>query len=314
MEPLVSVIIPTYNRADYLKLALKSVLEQTYKNIEVIVADDGSMDNTAEVVADFNDPRVKYFYQRNTGLPAVTRNRGLREASGEYVAFLDSDDMWQPEKLEIQVEYLRNQPDYHLAYSNAWIIDETDARKGLIMDLELFKEGEIFKYLVKYNFIPQLTVLMKRKVFDEIGFFNEDPTLRAVEDYEYWLRVALRHKIGFVKEPLAMYRVHSGGMSRAANLAPAQQKILFSLLEDPSVPNKNKIEERVYELYYPSAMYNWTNSANVTAKKELRKYLSYNLRHANLTNVFKALRFGVLFNFKYNNLKRIKNWILNQRS
>jgi glycosyltransferase involved in cell wall biosynthesis len=212
MEPLVSVIIPTYNRADYLKLALKSVLEQTYKNIEVIVVDDGSMDNTAEVVADFNDPRIKYFYQKNTGLPAATRNRGLREASGEYIAFLDSDDLWLPEKLEIQVDYLRNQPDYHLAYSNAWIIDETGARKGLIMDLELFKEGKIFKDLVKYNFIPQLTVLMKRKVFDEIKFFNEDPALRAVEDYEYWLRVALRrYKIGFVKEPLAIYRAHSGG-------------------------------------------------------------------------------------------------------
>ena len=314
MEPLVSVIIPTYNRAEYLKLALKSVLEQTYKNIEVIVADDGSMDNTAEVVADFNDPQIKYFYKKNTGLPAATRNLGLREASGEYIAFLDSDDMWLPEKLEIQVEYLREHPEYHLAYSNAWIIDGTGVRKGLIMDLELFKEGEIFKDLVKCNFIPQLTVLMKREVFDDIGFLNEDPALRAVEDYEYWLRVALRYKIGFVKEPLAMYRVHSEGVSREMNLAPAQQKTLFSLLEDPSVPNKNEIMERVYELYYPSAMYNWKNSAILTAKKELKKYLRYNFRHLHLINCFKALRFGVLFNFKYNNLKRIKDMVLKPRT
>jgi glycosyltransferase involved in cell wall biosynthesis len=287
MEPLVSVIIPTYNRADYLKLVLKSVLEQTYKNIEVIVADDGSTDNTAEVVADFNDPRIKYFYQRNTGLPAATRNLGLREVSGEYIAFLDSDDLWLPKKLEIQVEYLRNHPEYYLVYSNAWIIDETGARKGLIANLELFKEGEIFNNLVKYNFIPQLTVLMKRKVFEEIGFFNEDPALRAVEDYEYWLRVALRHKIGFVKEPLAMYRAHSGGMSRAANLAHAEQKILFSLLEDPSVPNKNEIMERVYELYYPSALYNWKNSAKLTAKEDFKKYLVWSIRNFKIKDIVK---------------------------
>jgi hypothetical protein len=92
-------------------------------------------------------------------------------------------------------------------------------------------------------------------------------------------------------------------MSRAANLAQAQQKILFSLLEDPSVPNKNDIMERVYELYYPSAMYNWTNSANVAAKKELKKYMRYNFRHLHLMTVFRALLFWILFNFKYNNLK-----------
>ena len=314
MAPAVSVIIRTYNRAVLLQQAIQSVLGQTFQDFEIIVVNNSSTDNTIEVVKSFKDERIRIINTRNKGIIAKSRNVGLKESQGDYIAFLDDDDLWCPEKLEIQVEYLRKHPEYYLVYSNAWIIDETGARKGLIMDLELFKEGEIFKYLVKCNFIPQLTVLMKREVFDNIGFFNEDHSVVPVDDYEYWLRVALQYKIGFVEEPLARYRVHSGGMSRAANLAPAQQKILFSLLEDPSVPNKNKIEERVYELYYPSAMYNWTNSANVAAKKELREYLSYNLRHANLTNVFKALRFGVLFNFKYSNLKRIKNWILNQRS
>ena len=314
MESLVSVIIPTYNRADYLKLALKSVLEQTHKNIEVLVADDGSTDNTAEIVLSFNEPRIKYFYQKNTGTPGAARNFGLRKASGDYVAFLDDDDMWLPEKLEIQVDYLRKHPEYYLVYSNAWIIDENGVRKGLLVKSESFKEGEIFEELVKSNFIPQPTVLMRRDIFENIGFFNENPSLKAVADYEYWLRVSLHFKIGFVKEPLAMYRVHSKAMSREINSAKLDQKILFSLINDPLVPDTNKIVERFYELYYPSAMYNWTISANVAAKKELKKYLRYNLRHLHLINVFRALLFWVLCNFKYNNLKRIKDMVLKPRS
>ena len=289
MGSLVSVIIPTYNRAAYLKLALKSVLEQTYKNIEVIIADDGSTDNTAEVVAGFNDPRIKHFYQRNTGLPAAARNLGLREASGEYIAFLDSDDMWLPKKLELQVEYLREHPEYHLVYSNARIINEKGIRKGLLLKSESLKEGEIFEELIKTNFIPQLTVLMKREVFENIGFLNEDPSLRAVEDYEYWLRVALRYKIGFVKEPLAMYRVHSGGIAHTTNGARLSQKILSSLLSSSSVPNKDKIVERIYGLYCYSAIHNWKMQDKLAAKEDFKKYLIWNIKNFKIINIFKVL-------------------------
>ena len=289
MEPLVSVIIPTYNRADYLKLALKSVMEQTYKKIEVIVTDDGSTDNTAEVVTSFNDTRIKYFYQKNTGLPAAARNLGLREASGEYIAFLDDDDMWLPEKLELQVGYLREHSKYHLVYSNAWIIDENGVWDGLLLKSESFKEGGIFEELVKTNFIPQLTVLMKRKVFENIGFLNEDSSLIATEDYEYWLRVALHYKIGFVKEPLAMYRVHSGGASQTVNGARLSQKALSSLLSGSSVPNKDKIVETIYGLYCYSAIHNWKNSDKLAAKEDFKKYLIWNIKKFKIINIFKVL-------------------------
>ena len=290
MEPLVSVIIPTYNRADYLKLALKSVLEQTYKNIEVIVADDGSTDNTAEVVADFNDPRIKYFYQKNTGLPAATRNLGLQEASGELIAFLDSDDMWLPKKLEIQVEYLHKHPEYFLVYSNAWIINENGVRDGLLLKSGSFKEGEIFEELVKTNFIPQLTILMKRDVFEKVGFLNEDPFIIAAEDYEYLLRVSLYYKIGFIKEPLAMYRKHSVNLHLTINGARVAQKILSSQANDSSVPNKNKILERIYELYLYSAIYNWKNSAKLDAIEDLKKYLVWSVRTFKIKSVMKTVR------------------------
>ena len=296
MEQLISVIIPTYNRAEYLKLALKSVLEQTYKNIEIIVADDGSTDNTAEVVADFNDPQIKYFYQKNTGLPAAVRNLGLREASGDYIAFLDSDDMWLPEKLELQVEYLHKHPKYQLVYSNAWIIDENGVREGLLDKIESSKEGKNFGELVRGNFIPQLTVLMKREVLKKIGFFNEDPSIRAAEDYEYWLRVALHYKIGFVKEPLAMYRVHSMMVSHGINHAKSTQKVLFSLINDPLVPNKNEVMERIYELYYSSAVYNWKNSDKLAAIEDFKKYLVWSIRNFKIKDLMnKAITMSYSF-------------------
>jgi glycosyltransferase involved in cell wall biosynthesis len=155
MSPKVSVIIPTYNRALLLREAIQSVLDQTFQDFEIIVVNNYSIDNTIDVVKSFEDERIKVINIRNNGIIAKSRNRGLKESRGNYLAFLDSDDRWLPEKLEIQVEYLRNHLEYHLVYSNAWIIDGTGVRKGLIMDLELFKEGEIFKDLVKCNFIPQ---------------------------------------------------------------------------------------------------------------------------------------------------------------
>ena len=308
MESLVSVIIPTYNRADYLKLALKSVIEQTYKNIEVIVVDDGSTDHTAEVIASFNNSRIKYFYQENTGLPAAGRNLGLRECSGAYIAFLDSDDMWHPEKLEKQVRYLCEHPQYYLVYSNAWIIDDFELQKGLLLKSGTLKQGKIFRKLINGNFIPVMTVLMRREVFENVGFFNEDYSIRAAEDYEYWLRIALHYKFGFIDEPLAMYRKHSGSTISKANSAQLGQKVLSLFLNNPHVPDgyKKDIVAEIHELYYQSAWYYWSKSEKLLAKKELKKYLSYNFRHVYLINVFKALCFWVLFNFDYHSSKTIR--------
>ena len=296
MDSLVSVIIPTYNRAEYLKLALKSVLEQTYKNIEVIVVDDGSTDKTSEVVANFNDSRVKYFYQKNTGLPAVPRNLGMQKASGEYIAFLDDDDMWLSEKLKLQIDYLRKHPEYYLVYSDVWIIDENGVRKELLSKTKSFSEGEVFVELTGDDFIPQLTVFMKREVFENIGFFNEDPTLRAVEDYEYLLRVALRYKIGFVKEPLAMYRVHPGGTINKMNAAKLRQKVLSSLLDDPLVPDTIKVEESIYDQCFRAADYYWQNSDKLAAMNELKKYFVWSIRYFKIRNITKnVIRMPYLF-------------------
>ena len=289
MTPVVSVIIRTYNRALMLQKAIQSVLDQTFQDFEIIVVNNYSTDDTIEVVRSFNDERIRIINIRNEGIIAKSHNVGLKESHGDYIAFLDDDDLWCPEKLELQVEYLRKRPQYYLVYSNAWRIDENCVRKGLLLKSESFKGGEIFEEVVKTNFIPQLTVLMKREVYENIGFFNEDPSLNPVDDYEYWLRVALHYKIGFVKEPLAMYRVHSGAMGIGINFAELAQKVLSSMLSGSPVPNKDKIVETIYGLYCYSAIHNWENSAKLAAKEDFKKYLIWSIKNFEIINIFKAL-------------------------
>lgn len=303
MSPEVSVIIPTYNRALLLQKAIQSVLDQTFQDFEIIVVNNYSEDNTIEVVKSFNDERIKIINIRNEGIIAKSRNRGLKESGGNYIAFLDSDDMWLPEKLELQVGHLREHPQYYLVYSNArYIVSgrgakgegrrakgretsnlDTWIQKGLLIKPGTLRQGNVFKAFVNGNFfMPQLTVLMKREVFETVGFFTENPSAIAAEDYEYWLRVTLRYKIGFVDKPLALYREHSDSLIHSTykgNFAHLSQKGLSLFLESSTVPEvyKNDIEARIHELYFMSALYYWKASEKELAKKDLGKFLD--LRH-----------------------------------
>ena len=165
MAPVVSVIIRTYNRALLLQKAILSVLNQTFQDFEIIVVNNYSTDNTIEVVRSFNDERIRIINIRNKGIIAKSHNVGLKESHGDYIAFLDDDDLWCPEKLEIQVAYLRKHPEYYLVYSNAWFIDENGVRDGVLEKSESLKDVKIFEDIVRYNCIPLLTVLMKKEVY-----------------------------------------------------------------------------------------------------------------------------------------------------
>ncbi|MBU4140009.1 MAG: glycosyltransferase, partial [Euryarchaeota archaeon] len=164
MQPTVSVIIPTFNRANYLKNSVQSVLSQTIKDLEIIVINNYSTDNTLEVISAFNDERIKIINFKNGGVIARSRNQGMLQSSGKYISFLDDDDLWSPDKLEIQIKYMEAHPIYGLVYSNAIIIDDDGNRKGLLIDQKKAKQGRIFLELLGGNFIPILTVLMKREL------------------------------------------------------------------------------------------------------------------------------------------------------
>ncbi len=212
--PKVSVIIPTYNRASYLKEAVQSVLDQTYRNFELIIVDDGSTDNTEEVVASFTDDRIRYIKKNNEGHAGKTRNVGLENARGEYIAFLDDDDVWLPEKLELQIKTMMEHPEFKASYTLYSIVGTGEQRKIHMHPKQNLQQGNIFNDLIKYGAIVCTpSICLHKDVIKKVGKFAEIPELRSGQDYDLWLRIA--HVFDFICIPreLVIVRFHSGSVS-----------------------------------------------------------------------------------------------------
>ena len=192
----ISVIIPTWNRADRLANALQSVFAQSRPPAEVIVVDDGSTDDTRRLVhSQFRDAR--YIYQQNKGVSSA-RNTGIQAASGDWIALLDSDDRWQPDKLEQQCEHLRARPDYKICHSDEiWI---RNGRRVNPMKKHAKQGGHIFRHCLPLCAISPSAVLIHRDLFKEIGLFDE--RLPACEDYDLWLRICALHPVLYIDKPL----------------------------------------------------------------------------------------------------------------
>lgn len=197
MSPKVSVIIPTFDRAPLLRRALLSVAAQTLDALEVIIVDDGSTDDSAKVVDEFDGAGWKYFWQENRGVSAA-RNRGIYAAQAEWIALLDSDDEWAPEKLAQQLAFHDRHPQLKVSQSEElWLRDGEPLRPQA---KHKKRAGWIFAELLKICLISPSAVFIHRSVFDRVGFFDEQ--LPACEDYELWLRIALRYEIGLLPEVL----------------------------------------------------------------------------------------------------------------
>lgn len=206
--PKVSVIIPTYNYGRYLIEAVESVLNQTYKDFELIVVDDGSTDNTREVLKPYLH-RLRYMYQENQGISAA-RNRGFQESTGEYIAYLDADDVWLPEKLAKQIPLLDEDPSLGFVCGATHEMDQD----GKIFHLrnKPRRSEDTFESLFRKNFIPTLTVVIRRSCLETVGGF--DTSLPLSQDYDMWLRLAKRYKFVYWNIPLAKYRVHANNISK----------------------------------------------------------------------------------------------------
>ena len=204
----VSVIVPTYNRAHMIAEAIDSVLNQTFKDFELIVVDNYSSDNTESVVKSYNDNRIRYFKNQNNGLVSINRNYGIEKSYGEYIAFLDDDDLWLPEKLEKQVELLDLNNGLGLVYSDSYVID----RNGNLREHTYFYgrkpvAGNALNELLQNNPIPLLTIVVKKEALNKVGVFN--PRYKIAQDYDLWLRIAEYYPIDFMEQPLTKFRVHS---------------------------------------------------------------------------------------------------------
>ena len=208
-NPLVSVIIPTHNRAKLVGEAIHSVLKQTYRNFEVIVVDDGSSDNTREIIQDFakKDLRIKYIWQEHSGTPAVTRNTGIKASIGELIAFLDSDDVWFPKKLEKQTKAFQRNPEMLVIASNSVYFSK---EKKIIPTILFLNEVKLsFRNILRMNPLSISDVLIKREIFDNIGYFNEK--LVKMVDYEFWLRLLYQKDLSIliIKDILSKIRQHN---------------------------------------------------------------------------------------------------------
>jgi len=206
----VSVIIPTYNRAEFLHSAIVSTINQTFKDIEIIVADDKSTDNTHEVVRSFKDKRIKYLINASNMGPSATRNSAILASKGEYIAFLDDDDEWIPEKLQKQVELLdKSPPNICGVYSDRLIIDRLN-NKIVSEGLQSNKvRGNLLSQLAMRNQINTCTVLLRRRCLDEVGLFDE--TISYMEDRDLWIRLSLNWDFEYINEPLTRTFVHKQG-------------------------------------------------------------------------------------------------------
>jgi glycosyltransferase involved in cell wall biosynthesis len=219
-RPLVSVIMPTYNRGALIGKSIESVLSQTYRELELIVIDNFSADDTEHVVQAYagRDARVRYIKCANHGLVAASRNAGMRAATGTYLAFLDSDDLWLPEKLQKQVEFLERRTDVFLVYSK-FFVSRNGKMAGVGPRTRRMARGRVFEQLfVSDNMIGSLTVMMRRADDASAYYFRTDRELYAVEDYDLWLRIARRETLDFIDEPLAIYTIHDTNMTASLRL------------------------------------------------------------------------------------------------
>jgi len=228
--PLVSVVMPTFNSQNTVLRALKSVLAQTYGNIEIVIADDASRDDTRQRVESLADERVTFLEsdaKTNQG-PAASRNRALAVAQGKYVAFLDSDDEWLPEKLAVQVAFMGANPDCSIVVSNA----EDISPEGRVVETEFdstppARGPDAWRVLLKYSFIETSSVMTRLALVRELGAF--DTKLFVSQDQDLWIRLALRGEVGIIDKVLGrIHRVPSGHMARNVR---RQTEFLLPMIE-----------------------------------------------------------------------------------
>lgn len=236
----ISVVVPTFNRAHLLDDCLSSIVSQAYDDFEVVLIDDGSTDDTADVVSRYGN-RVRYVYQENRGIPGAL-NRGIEESRGELIRFLASDDRLVPDALATEAELMDAHPEVGLMYSQAWQIDETgtvtDLRKPEFANDSYIRSGlDEIRDLLFWDHITCSTVLVRKACFDDVGLFNDD--LRpAGEDWDMWIRVAKKYDVAYLARPLATYLKHSGNISMTLDLERMdiqRRKLLDDAFADPGV-------------------------------------------------------------------------------
>ncbi|HKR39319.1 MAG TPA: glycosyltransferase [Paraburkholderia sp.] len=267
--PQFSVIIPTYNCAAFIKQALDSVLAQTCDDYEVIVVNDGSTDDTKEVLRPYlTRNNVRYIEQENQGL-AAARNTAIRAACGAYIALLDADDIWLPEKLVKQAEYLHRHPRTALLCSNAFAFhDEDISNKGVLVrslpDDGVSSDALLRRLLTQDNPIVCPTTVIAKWALDQVGVYDEVLTRQGAEDRDLSLRIASRYSVSFMPDCLAYYRIRSNSMQRnVEKMLRARLYVLQKFIQsNPAFLERCPVQREAF-----AGIYLWAASGHVSARQ-----------------------------------------------
>jgi glycosyltransferase involved in cell wall biosynthesis len=233
----VSVIVPTYNREKFLGYAIDSVLNQTHRNLELHIIDDGSTDRSRELISAYKDDRVSYYYQMNSG-QSVARNVGIKDACGDYLCFLDSDNVWKLDKLEKQLRLMEVNPDFQILYGENEVIDEDGRVLPSGASVRRYS-GNIMQQLMVFNFVNFNTAMIKMECFKELGGMNENT--RVGDDYELFLKFSSRYKFLYVPEIFAQYRVMENQISSNKD---KRFQSNFNILSNFMVANSKLLDKR----------------------------------------------------------------------
>lgn len=288
-ELCIDVIIPTYNGLPWLIETINSVLSQTHKNLKLLVVDDGSTDGTKSYVRSIKDPRVIYIHKKNNGQSSA-RNLGIKNASSPFIAFLDADDIWYPDKLSKQMQVMKDHPEAGLVYGHHYFTDEN---RVIQRNLRIWEKGDLADTLCGGNIIAGSAsmVLIRREVLDKAGaYFRED--LVNGEDWELWLRIALITKIDFVPEIIAEIRQHS--QSTQANSKRMADGLLTAYYVMKRELPLSKMQRKRLALY---CIYHTAESYSRMGKRWHAKKILLKLLAENPSALFKAINWKVYVTF-----------------
>jgi glycosyltransferase involved in cell wall biosynthesis len=238
VTPRVSVVIPTYNRKALLLEAIASAAQQTFRDLEILVCDDGSTDGSREAAQPLlaADTRIRWIQGEHSGLPGTSRNRGIRAARGEWIAFLDSDDLWVPDKVETQLHALQAAPAAGFIYGYAAAL-QADGSKQRMTPFQVQRQGQMFDTLLLYSLIQTSTVMVRRDLLERAGPFDESMRLTIGEDYELFLRLAAQTEFLFVASDIVVYRTQPDSISADVLDGIDQvERVLTSVIERQRVP------------------------------------------------------------------------------
>ncbi len=259
--PIVSVVIPTYNRKSIISRAINSVLNQTYKNYEIIIVDDGSTDDTIEYIKDHFNSKVKCISQKNKGASSA-RNRGISEAKGKYVAFLDSDDEWVESKLQGQVAFLEKNPEIALLCGRTY---RSDNIKKVNSSISQSIVGDLFPTLFMHSFVSTPTVIVKKEVLDEVGGF--DTNYKSAEDFDLWLKITKNYKCAFLPDLVAIVNRGKDNLSTDKITLHLHALTILEIHYDENRIPRNKYNKAISDSYIALGR-NYLKSGQISQAKK----------------------------------------------